>query len=66
MRRRSRVQALRSSALILCCASFAYLAKTSGFSDLAVVSGTTVIGAVVLGCLWRWMPDDSGDGAPPK
>jgi hypothetical protein len=60
MRRRPHIQILLSSAVVLCCAAFAYLAKTSGLSDFAVACGTTVVGAVVLGVLWRRLPDDPG------
>lgn len=61
MKRRQRVRASVSSAVILCCAAFAYLAKTGGLSDPAIVVGTTVLGAVVLGCLWRALPDEPHD-----
>lgn len=61
MKRRPGAQASLSSAVILCCAAFAVFAKRHGFSDFAVALGTTVLGAVVLGCLWRILPQDPDD-----
>lgn len=60
MRRPPHIQLLLSSVVVLCCAAFAYVAKINGLSDFAVACGTTVVGAVVLGVLWRRLPDDAG------